>query len=481
MVVKTADGLSDIIHSGVGVKQGCPLSPILSGLFLDDLERHITALSASACLPTLGCQVIAPFLWADDLVLVATDRNGLQKQLDVLASYSHRWGITVSVAKTKAITFRRPRAAVVLTPPLLYQGTVIEEVDSFVYLGICFHATDSFATAGVQRVQAAERALFAMRSRSAELGLYDPVVQLQLFDALVVPVMMYGAELWGTQYTKSKHPGLDECEKLHMQFLRWVLGVRSSTPKIVMLAETGRFPLRVKMAKLVGNYWNRLVEMEETRPAKWAFRRSAELGREQSGTQSSATASWARQVLSFMTSLGVDLDLAAPSIIDVDALVAAAEAQHFELFLDNGTKKRQYVENFGLPNRESYTAPAAYLQIVQSWPARKRLAQLRTGSHLLQVELGRHQRATTRQCESRVCQRCGSGAVDDASHMVFECEHLARARAKYADLFGQGEGDLGDFFAQPPIRLAAFVLECFEACNVVQWLDEFVNINNQIV
>ena len=146
--------------------------------------------------------------------------------------------------------------------------------------GICFHATDSFATAGVQRAQAVERALFAMRSCSAELGLYDPVVQLQLFDALVVPVMMYEAELWGTQHIDSSHPGLDECAKLHMQFLRWVLGVRSSISNIVTLAETGRFPLRVNAAKLVEKYWNRLVEMDESRPAKWAFHRSAELGRE---------------------------------------------------------------------------------------------------------------------------------------------------------------------------------------------------------
>ena len=77
-------------------------------------------------------------------------------------------------------------------------------------------------------------------SRSAELGLYDPVVQL--FDTLVLPVMLYAVELWGTQYTQAKHPGLDVCETANAFSSPGAWCARSA-PKIVMLAETGRFPL----------------------------------------------------------------------------------------------------------------------------------------------------------------------------------------------------------------------------------------------
>lgn len=39
--VKTADGMSQTFQSTLGVKQGCPLSPLLFGLLLDDFEEHV--------------------------------------------------------------------------------------------------------------------------------------------------------------------------------------------------------------------------------------------------------------------------------------------------------------------------------------------------------------------------------------------------------------------------------------------------------
>ena len=39
--VRTPEGISDIVHSTIGVKQGCPLSPTLFGMYVDEVSDYI--------------------------------------------------------------------------------------------------------------------------------------------------------------------------------------------------------------------------------------------------------------------------------------------------------------------------------------------------------------------------------------------------------------------------------------------------------
>ena len=141
--------------------------------------------------PSLAGLTLLALLYADDLALVSTSMAGLQAQLDVLHEYADRWGLTVNVEKTKAVIYRTARAPVCSNPSLIYDGQSIEFVESFKYLGIDMHCTQSFSNAGLPRKESAMRALPVMLRRCRELGIDDPALQVKLFDALVHPVMMY--------------------------------------------------------------------------------------------------------------------------------------------------------------------------------------------------------------------------------------------------------------------------------------------------
>ena len=72
-----------------------------------------------------------------------------------------------------------------------------------------------------------------MRRRMGECGLSDcPTVALELFDTHVRPVMSYGAEAWAPQLVlqalKGGKGGADACERVHLDFLRRLLGVRDT-------------------------------------------------------------------------------------------------------------------------------------------------------------------------------------------------------------------------------------------------------------
>jgi hypothetical protein len=84
-----------------------------------------------------------------------------------------------------------------------------------------------------------KKAVFALRRRCAELHIFDPTLQCQLFDALVKPVLSYGCEVW------SDHMACERLEVLHRAFLKLSLGVSTTTSSYVVLAKFGRFPLEI--------------------------------------------------------------------------------------------------------------------------------------------------------------------------------------------------------------------------------------------
>ena len=86
---RDGSGFSPSVCSTVGVKQGCPLSPTLFALLIDDLERVIREEDGDGC-PLAGV-IIPILLYADDIVLLSSSASGLQRQLDTLQSFCHTW------------------------------------------------------------------------------------------------------------------------------------------------------------------------------------------------------------------------------------------------------------------------------------------------------------------------------------------------------------------------------------------------------
>ncbi len=86
-----------------GVKQGCPPSPLLFGLYLDALEGCLDGRECDA--PTLVDVHVWLLLFADDLVLTLESEVGLQQQLNTLQQFCIERGFIVNVEKTKAMVF----------------------------------------------------------------------------------------------------------------------------------------------------------------------------------------------------------------------------------------------------------------------------------------------------------------------------------------------------------------------------------------
>ena len=209
-------GISAIFRCLIWVKQGCPLSPTLFGLYVDGLEKHLLEM-ADVDAPILMGVMVPLLLYADDLILMSESAAGLQKQLDALASFCKERQLTVNLSNTKVVVFEHRQSD---APDFVLNGAVVERVESYKYLGFFVHATKAMTFGTSLLLAAARKAMFAMRRRGALLGIRDPAMQCKLFDTLVLPILSYACEVWAVS------PNVGEAaEVLHRSFLKHLLGV----------------------------------------------------------------------------------------------------------------------------------------------------------------------------------------------------------------------------------------------------------------
>ena len=72
-------------------------------------------------------------------------------------------------------------------------------------------------------------------------------LQVHLFDHTILPILLYGCEVWGFQNTKL-------IDSVHNQFLRHITKLRNSTPEYMLYAELGRYPIDIQIRSRASGY-----------------------------------------------------------------------------------------------------------------------------------------------------------------------------------------------------------------------------------
>ena len=90
--------------------------------------------------------------------------------------------------------------------------------------------------------------------KKGRLHILNISCQLDLFDKLVKPILLYGSEIWGTYKT-----AITEIEKVHLKFCKLILKLKRSTPNYMINGELGRHPLSIDIKMRMVTYWAKLL------------------------------------------------------------------------------------------------------------------------------------------------------------------------------------------------------------------------------
>ena len=320
--VETPSGLGPRVSASQGVKQGCPLSPTLFGIFIEALlERFLHTVDPTACdFPLLAAVPTPPLLYADDLALLSTSLRGAQLQLGHLALVASEFGMIINVEKTKAMAFHvtSPRLEFLRrSHPLQLSNQSVEWVEEFRYLGLIVHFQDGFSRAARVLYTAAMARYHAMWRQCRSRGVQDAASLSLLFDSLVTTILGYGAPIWGPDVffpspdVNGVMPFLDapcsslalEFEKLQRRFMRSVLGLPQRTSHVALHIETQRPPLSLVFYQYTCRFLERLMAHSEGSLLWRALTACA--------SYTCSQTSWLAKFQAWSSSLGVSFDLSA--------------------------------------------------------------------------------------------------------------------------------------------------------------------------
>ena len=146
--IRTKVGMSECFGSDIGVKQGCPLSPTLFGLYIDKLEEWKNKANGEGI--ELAEYVIRLLLYADDLILIAKTTKGLREHLKNLETFCMEVGMEVNISKTNIMVFSLRKRKQHCT--FIFNDKALEIVEEYKYLGIDFHYRLSWETCRSKRI-----------------------------------------------------------------------------------------------------------------------------------------------------------------------------------------------------------------------------------------------------------------------------------------------------------------------------------------
>jgi hypothetical protein len=187
--VRTNGELSEWFETGVGVMQGCVLSPLLFNIFLELIIcRSLADVEVGVM---IGGTIISNLRFADDIAATADTAQALQVIMESIAAEARRMGMKINTDKTQVQHIGKEGSDIHIS----IDGGPLEQVDDFIYLGGTISRDGSVEQDIKRRIGLASGVMRNLTRvwRAKELGIGT---KKKIYEVLVLSVLLYNAETW---------------------------------------------------------------------------------------------------------------------------------------------------------------------------------------------------------------------------------------------------------------------------------------------
>ena len=388
--------------------------------------------------------------------MASTTTLDAQNQLNGLAKFCSKNKSIVNETKTKYMVFGKLEKV-----QLHFNGHPLEQVTEYKYLGNIVRSVDRttgdvFAANYEYLCSKARGSSMSLKRKTKDCGPLSPKLMIYLFDSLVRPVLTYGCAVWGTRSN-----GREQVDKIHLWYLRALLGIKATSSNVITLGECGSIPPSVTIQANCIIYLKRIQSLSETSMLKQTLNEMKKLHN-----------------LGFNTWYGRVCELARQNGIDIEGM---PDKNEIKIAVSNTFKGQWYsnLNNVVLnPILRTYKylktefRMEPHLKLVTDHRYRKAITKLRASSHILEIERGRYTRPKT-PLENRLCHTCN--IIEDEIHFLVGCRLYADEREKlFVEILNsfqefQNMDDFGKFvfmLSYPDPKLLTivgkFIHNCFQ-------------------
>ena len=329
------------------------------------------------------------------MVLLAVNEN-LQYLLGIMSDWCYKWRLKVNKNKTEIIHFRTVRKAPT-NVVFEYGNDDLEVVSRYKYLGIILDEHLKFDICSKSLAESGGRASGSVKSKFRNLKNTGYSTFKKMFDMAVKSILEYAGGVWG--YIKSK-----DIEMIQSRAMRYYLGVHRFAPIAGMYGDMGWMKPYMGRYICMIRFWNRLINMDNSRLTKQIFNWDYE-----------CKTGWSKEIENVFTQLNLDEYFIHKRVCSLDSALNQIQIFSSEKRVEELASKpklRTYVTyktEFGLES---------YISSNMSRQRRSLMAQFRLGILPITVETGRFRNIPL---QDRKCTICDLNEVEDEKHFLCIC------------------------------------------------------------
>ena len=238
-------------------------------------------------------------------------------------------------------------------------------------------------------------------------------ILFNLFDALVIPILLYGSEVWG-------YENLAKICVFYKKFIKNALRLNLQTPDCMVFGETGRYPISYYVNQKIINFWHKIATSKYSKLSNIFYRLIRSMH-----DRGEMHSPWLAHIKRVLCECGMANVWSNPNDINSNWLKNAIKLRLSDMFKQDW-HSRMYDMSSCLNYRlfKFDHKFENYLNILDPFN-RISFSRYRCGNSKIPVVLGRYTNKSIDEC---LCQLCNNTDIGDEYHYIMICKFFETDR-----------------------------------------------------